>query len=262
MASKRSFHWLQLSTAAQLQVTRHRRRARRLLVEVLEDRTRPFGQHPQQRGQRLFRTELQSERRLRSARHLRRRRAVRLRRNRQSGARHLQPQKHRGQRRHRFSLSHFLFTTGGLSRADSGSGLSDPIVVYDEKIGRFIVGDQDVNFSTHVSAFDLAVSKSNNPTTLSTSDWAFYKITTTQTNEDADYPGNFGYNADAFVFTLNMFAVAGTSGTNHVQVVSVNASRPGERASPRRTSSRTTSPTSASGPRPCTIRSPATRCGS
>src|SRR6478736_6287166 len=25
------------------------------------------------------------------------------------------------------SLSHFLFTTGGLSRADSGSGLSDPI---------------------------------------------------------------------------------------------------------------------------------------
>src|SRR5689334_19529976 len=33
------------------------------------------------------------------------------------------------------SLSHFLFTTGGLSRADSGSGLSDPIVSYDEKIG-------------------------------------------------------------------------------------------------------------------------------
>src|SRR5712692_6922766 len=26
------------------------------------------------------------------------------------------------------SLSHFFFTTGGLSRADSGSGLSDPIV--------------------------------------------------------------------------------------------------------------------------------------
>ena len=57
------------------------------------------------------------------------------------------------------SLSHFFFTTGGLSRADSGSGLSDPIVAYDEQIGRFIVGDQDVNFTTHVSAFDLAVSK-------------------------------------------------------------------------------------------------------
>ena len=121
------------------------------------------------------------------------------------------------------SLSHFLFTTGGLTRADSGSGLSDPIVAYDEKIQRFIVGDQDVNFNTHASAFDIAVSKTNNPTTLSATDWAFYKISTTQAGEDADYPGNFGYNADAFVFTLNMFAVAGTAGTNHAQVVSVNS---------------------------------------
>src|SRR5947209_1727284 len=71
------------------------------------------------------------------------------------------------------SLSHFLFTVGGLTRADGGSGLSDPIVTYDELAGRFIVGDQDVNFSTHVSAFDLAVSKTNNPTTLTTADWNF-----------------------------------------------------------------------------------------
>src|SRR5207244_700035 len=89
------------------------------------------------------------------------------------------------------SLSHFLFTTGGLTRADGGSGLSDPIVCYDEQIGRFIVGDQDVNFNTHVSAFDLAVSKTSNPTTLSSADWTFYKLTTTQAGEDADYPGNF-----------------------------------------------------------------------
>lgn len=121
------------------------------------------------------------------------------------------------------SLSHFFFSTGGLTRADSGSGLSDPIVAYDEKIQRFIIGDQDVDFTTHVSSFDLAVSKTNSPTSLSASDWSFYKINTTQTNEDADYPGNFGYNADAFVFTLNMFAVGGTSGTYHTQVVSVNA---------------------------------------
>ena len=121
------------------------------------------------------------------------------------------------------SLSHFLFTTGGLLRADGGSGLSDPIVAYDEKIQRFVIGDQDVNFNTHVSAFDLAVSKTSNPTTLTSADWTFYKITTTQAGEDADYPGNFGYNADAFVFTLNMFAVSGTSGTNHTQVVSVSA---------------------------------------
>src|SRR6478672_6631297 len=118
------------------------------------------------------------------------------------------------------SLSHFLFTTGGLTRADAGSGLSDPIVCYDEHIGRFIVGDQDVNFNTHVSAFDLAVSRTSNPTTLSCADWKFYKITTTHSGFDADYPGNFGYNHDAFVFTLNMF---GVTGGGHVQVVSMNS---------------------------------------
>lgn len=118
------------------------------------------------------------------------------------------------------SLSQFFFTTGGLTRADGGSGLSDPIVTYDEQIGRFIVGDQDVNFTSHVSAFDIAVSRTSNPTTLSAADWKFYKITTTQTGFDADYPGNFGYNHDAFVFTLNMF---GVTGGGHTQIVSVNA---------------------------------------
>src|SRR5262249_40406079 len=53
------------------------------------------------------------------------------------------------------SLSHFYFTVGGLAHADGGSGLSDPIVTYDDQAGRFIVGDQDVNFSTHVSNFDI-----------------------------------------------------------------------------------------------------------
>ncbi len=119
----------------------------------------------------------------------------------------------------RDTLAHFFFTTGGLARADSSSGLSDPIVAYDEQIGRFIVGDQDVNFNTHVSAFDIAVSKTSNPTTLSSSDWTFYKIVTTESGFDADYPGNFGYNHDAFVFTLNMFGVAGGG---HAQIVTIN----------------------------------------
>src|SRR5579859_2992476 len=52
------------------------------------------------------------------------------------------------------SFNHFLFTTGGLPHADGGSFLSDPVVVWDEQIQRFIVGDQDVNFNTHVSNFD------------------------------------------------------------------------------------------------------------
>ena len=120
------------------------------------------------------------------------------------------------------NLSHFFFSTGGLSRTDSGSGLSDPIVCYDELNSRYIIGDQDVNFSTHLSSFDLAVSRTNNPTSLTAADWKFYKINTTETGFDADYPGNFGYNADAFVFTLNMFPVS--SGGGHVQIVSMQAS--------------------------------------
>jgi uncharacterized repeat protein (TIGR01451 family) len=117
------------------------------------------------------------------------------------------------------SLSNFWFTTGGLPHADGGSGLSDPIVTYNDQIGLFIVGDQDVNFNTHVSTFDIAVSKTNSPSTLSTADWNFYQIHTTESGFDADYPGNFGYNHDAFVFTLNMIGVAGGG---HCQVVSVN----------------------------------------
>ena len=119
-------------------------------------------------------------------------------------------------------LPTFWYTTGGLHQTDSGSFLSDPIVVYDDQIGRFIVGDQDVDFNTHLSNFDFAVSKSSSPSTLGTADWNFYQISTTQTNADADYPGNFGYNHDAWVFTLNMFPVTGSN--YHVQVVSVNSS--------------------------------------
>jgi uncharacterized repeat protein (TIGR01451 family) len=119
------------------------------------------------------------------------------------------------------TFSTFWFATGGLPRADSGSGFSDPIVVYDDQIGRFIVGDQDVDFNTHVSRFDIAVSLSPSPTTLGTSDWRFYSIVTTESGFDADYPGNFGYNHDAFVFTLNMF---GVFGGGHCQIVSISNS--------------------------------------
>ena len=90
-------------------------------------------------------------------------------------------------------LSTFWFTTGGLAHADSGSSLSDPVVTYDNQIGRFIIGDQDVNFNTHRSTFDIAVSKTGSPSTLSTADWNFYQVNTTESGYDVDYPGNFGH---------------------------------------------------------------------
>src|SRR5262249_28135878 len=78
------------------------------------------------------------------------------------------------------TFSNFWFTTGGLTHADGSSGLSDPVVTYDDAIGRFVVADQDVNFNTHVSRFDIAVSKSSSPASLGTADWSFYSIVTTQ----------------------------------------------------------------------------------
>ena len=117
-------------------------------------------------------------------------------------------------------LNTFWFTTGVLKRADSGSGLSDPVVTYVDQIGRFVVGDQDVNFTTHVSTFDIAVSKTSTPASLSAADWNFYRIVTTETGYDADYPGNLGFNRDALVISLNMFPVS--TGTAHVQIVSVS----------------------------------------
>jgi uncharacterized repeat protein (TIGR01451 family) len=118
----------------------------------------------------------------------------------------------------RDALDHFFYTTGGLSRADSGSRPGDPFLAYDELIGRFVVGDMDFDGSTGVDAFDLAVSRSSNPTSLSAADWAFYKINDTEAGVGTDYPGNIGYNADAFVFTLNMLG-----SNSHVQVVSIKS---------------------------------------
>ena len=88
------------------------------------------------------------------------------------------------------SLSNFWFNSGGLTHADGGSSLSDPIVVYDDQIGRFIVGDQDIDFNSHVSNFDFAVSTTSSPATLTKADWTFYQLSTTQSGFDADYPGN------------------------------------------------------------------------
>lgn len=116
------------------------------------------------------------------------------------------------------SFGHFMNTVGGLP---PNSFLGDNMVVYDDQIGKFIVGDEDVNFGNNVCKFDIAVSKTSSPATLTKADWNFYQIDTTEGGGAyfADYPGNFGYNHDAFVFTLNMFGA-----TNHVMVTSVNQS--------------------------------------
>ncbi len=171
-----------------------------------------------QPDQPVHRPGLQPERRLLPARHLRRRRTIELRGIREPGLAIYSP-KDTGATKVSDSFSDFWYARGGLPKTDAVSFLSDPIVTYDDQVGRFIVGDQDVDPNTLKSKFDIAVSKTSSPTTLTTTDWNFYQISTTQPGFDADYPGNFGYNHDAFVFTLNMFpAIAGF----HVLVTSIN----------------------------------------
>jgi uncharacterized repeat protein (TIGR01451 family) len=114
------------------------------------------------------------------------------------------------------SLAHFMRTVGGLP-AVGGFGLSDPVIVYDEYIGRFIVAVQDTGSGPN--ALDIATSKSNNPTDLTASNWTFAQITTTEGTKFADYPGNMGYNADALVVTLNMFS---GSVISNVQVTAIS----------------------------------------
>jgi hypothetical protein len=120
------------------------------------------------------------------------------------------------------SLSDFFYTKGGLK---SNGALSDATMVYNEVTGQFIVGDMDVAWTVgggNAAALDIAVSKNSNPGTLDSSSWNFYQIDMTEANEHADYPGNMGYNKDAFVFTFNEFDTNDHSG--HVQVAAISQS--------------------------------------
>jgi hypothetical protein len=132
------------------------------------------------------------------------------------------------------TLENFYGVTGNLPPASSGSFYADPVVTYDDNMpgqsatnGRFFVLDTNSDFGSHISVVDIAVSKSANPQTLTAADWNFYQVSTTEnggtdnTTWDADYPGNLGYNQDAFFFTLNMFPVG--SQPFQVQVGSLSA---------------------------------------
>jgi uncharacterized repeat protein (TIGR01451 family) len=133
------------------------------------------------------------------------------------------------------SLDDFFATQGGLPDPNPGDQfgnfITDPFVVFDEQTQRFIVGVMEVDpgpqfqaqsTGNNSSVLDLAVSKSSNPLTLKTTDWNFYQINTTETNEFSDYPGNVGYNGGALVVTLNEFNVNNTQNPDHVLVNAIN----------------------------------------
>ncbi len=126
---------------------------------------------------------------------------------------------------------------GNESLISAGScGTCDSTIIFDNLMGgngRFIIGDIDIegDATTNASQYIFAVSKSNNPATLTTADWNFYHLTTTEgaggTATWSDYPGNPGYNADAVVVTFNMAQFNVGAGksllTGNAQIVSINA---------------------------------------
>jgi hypothetical protein len=119
-----------------------------------------------------------------------------------------------------------LPNSGGGTASASSCGTCDSTGLFDNLMGangRFVIGDIDIDNVRNVSQYIFAVSTSSNPTALDAANLNFYHITTTEGSGSStswsDYPGNPGFNADAFVDTFNMFG----NGPHGTQVVSVNA---------------------------------------
>jgi hypothetical protein len=100
---------------------------------------------------------------------------------------------------------------------------SDPVVTYDEIHQRFVVATLDYD-TVSQCRLDLAISRSNNPTTLGSADWDFFRYNVNDGVggfDFGDYP-KLGYNADGYVFSFNMFPNLGFY--DHVTTLAVRYS--------------------------------------
>jgi hypothetical protein len=103
---------------------------------------------------------------------------------------------------------------------------SDPVALFDEQVNRFILAVLDVSDAEQRSFLNVAVS---NSATATEGFVEMFRIETTQIAGDGrilggDFP-RIGRNADAIVFTLNMFRFPTTPEQfDHVQVISLDKS--------------------------------------
>jgi hypothetical protein len=100
---------------------------------------------------------------------------------------------------------------------------SDPVVTFDEIHQRFVIGILDYNTTNQVR-LDVAISRSDNPTTLGSAAWDFYRYNVNDGVggfDFADYP-KLGYNADGYVFSFNMFPNLGFF--DHVSTLAIRYS--------------------------------------
>jgi predicted outer membrane repeat protein len=125
------------------------------------------------------------------------------------------------------------FSTFFAALGNLGDSFSDPIVVYNDITQKFAVGVLDILGDD--ARFDLAISKSNNPTfvtndpTSPPTDWNLFRYVVndhlgpngTYVDIDfADFP-KIGYNADGFVVSFNMFPLTESTSFDHVSVLGV-----------------------------------------
>jgi hypothetical protein len=115
----------------------------------------------------------------------------------------------------------------------TGNALSDPVVVYDEQAGRFLVGVLDLSISffgtVNGDTFLYAVSDGSDPTQDTTGDGKpFTEMHSINMTENvaagtvfADYP-RIGWNADGYFTTFNMFTTGFTNAYDHVSVISID----------------------------------------
>ncbi len=109
-----------------------------------------------------------------------------------------------------------IFSSAGLTGILS---LSDPVAMYDEFTGQFVIGALDYNTSSQ-SRFDLAISNDEDPND------GFYGQRYDMNDgtggfDFADYP-KAGYNQEAYVFSFNMFPHL--SSYSHVNTLAVDKS--------------------------------------
>jgi hypothetical protein len=106
---------------------------------------------------------------------------------------------------------------------NTGSGLSDPRVVFDRGSGRFYVIMQE-NLASQ-SFLNFAVSKTANPATATTADWYFYRLDITEPGGTAGYGGDYpglGVDGQAVYVTYNMYPLPLSGSSTNCQIIVLN----------------------------------------
>jgi hypothetical protein len=115
---------------------------------------------------------------------------------------------------------HQFFGPAGVSPS---AFLSDPRVTFDELAGRFVVSVLEISDVNRASFLNLAVSNDADPTHGFAD---MHHLSIKETDSAGSLWGDFpkiGYNADAYVFTVNMLSFPTSRGAfAHVQIITID----------------------------------------